>query len=392
MATAKSIRTVWTAGVVLVGLLPAAQAQETLAGVGAAGGIAAGMGAISATSIRPGDVTRRMPDVSGRGMEGGDAGDPGAGGGGTAAGGVAAPAFGGSTRSVRFNSISGQTLVNELVRSGGIKRPSTTSRKVRSPRAQAAYAGRLAASTPRQRSRTVLGKYQIPPVGWRSYYVPADRYKFDKVWKYVSIEDDAGDYPVKYYYKPNSIAMLRLLSSTPHGGPLRANRVIGFRSWQDAMLAGYRPDPISRPEPAGDIAHLAAYTRSPQLARYVEYLYAGQVVPASHQYNMAYLRHVERIVNAHDYTRPLMGETLSQVLGAILGENPLPTSVGAGGRIAQISSTNPAGGSGATSGTSGTTGAPGGGLPSGAADKREEDFNKFGSNAGKLANVPANSH
>lgn len=380
------MRIVWTAGVVLAGVLPA-QAQETLAGVGAAGGIAAGMGAISATNITAGSATKKVPGVNGTG--GFEERGGGGGGGSAARSGGAAPLIG-NTPIVRFNSITGQTFVGELLHTGAATRP-TAVHHLRGPRGQSANATRLAYSTPQSRSHTILGKYQLKPVGWRAYYVPADRFKLGNMWKYVSIEDDAGDYPVRYYYKPNSLAMLRLLSNTPRRGPLRANRVIGFHTWQDAMLAGYRPDPVSRPEPAPDVVHLAQLSSSPQLDRYVEYLYAGQVVPASHDYNMKYVRNIEKIVNSKPYSRPYMKETVRQVIGAILGENPLPTSVGSGLETTKlVSNTMPVGTSAATNGQGGTIGGSTTGPPSGA-DKREEDFNTFGNRAGKLANVPANN-
>jgi hypothetical protein len=292
---------------------------------------------------------------------------------------------------VRFNSISGQTFLKELLGARGTSRVTVT-RRGRSARAQATYARRLAYLTPRQRSRSVLGKYRVPPIGWRAYYLPQDRYKFGKVWQYVTIEDDSAAYPVKYYYKPNSSSMLRLLSVRPRKGQPRANRVIGFRSWQDAMLAGYRPDPISRPEPAGDIVYLARLSRSPQLARYVEYLYAGQVTPSAHQFNMAYVRQVETVVNSRRDTRRYMRSTVAKVMGAVLGENPLPTTVGATPRVVSSTSTTtrvsvngmpPM----AASSMPVAAAAP---APTSAADKREENFNQFGSRAGKLANVPGN--
>jgi hypothetical protein len=103
--------------------------------------------------------------------------------------------------------------------------------------------------TPAERRRVLAQKYRKPPVGYLGYYLPQDRYKItSNVWRYVSIEDDPGRYPVRYYYRPSAPTMLALLSRSPRG-IRRYNRVIGFHTWQDAMLAGYRPDPVTKPEP-----------------------------------------------------------------------------------------------------------------------------------------------
>ena len=51
------------------------------------------------------------------------------------------------------------------------------------------------------------------------------------------------------------------------------NHVVGFRTWQEAMQAGYRPDPVSRPEPGAQIVHLAKLTpQSKALQRFVEFV------------------------------------------------------------------------------------------------------------------------
>jgi hypothetical protein len=183
--------------------------------------------------------------------------------------------------------------------------------------------------TPAQRKRATQAKYQIAPKGWLGYYLPQDRYKVSsQIWQFVSIEDDSRAYPVRYYYRPWSASMLRLLSQTPKNGQRRYNRVIGFRTWQDAMLAGYRPDPVSRPEPSGSIVYLARLARTPQLERYVEFIYSGQVRPADLDFSVRYVRVVERIVRSRPDTQPLMAATVGQAIGAILGENAPPTSVG----------------------------------------------------------------
>ncbi|MBW3635512.1 MAG: hypothetical protein KY445_03470, partial [Armatimonadetes bacterium] len=98
-------------------------------------------------------------------------------------------------------------------------------RQRRTARGRAAYSRRVARMSPTARKKLVLQKYRIPPRGWLAAYLPADRYKFAKSWKYVSTETD------RFYYRPQDMARRGF----------NANRVIGFRTWQDAMLAGYRP-------------------------------------------------------------------------------------------------------------------------------------------------------
>jgi hypothetical protein len=133
--------------------------------------------------------------------------------------------------------------------------------------------------------------------------------------------------------------MLALLSRTPRG-IRRYNRVIGFHTWQDAMLAGYRPDPVTKPEPGSQLANLARMTRGPQLARYVEFIYSGQVAPDSFNSSYNYILRVQRTVTSRRDTRPLLSRTVGQVLGAILGERPLPRTVGGTRRPVQA---NPGG-------------------------------------------------
>jgi hypothetical protein len=106
------------------------------------------------------------------------------------------------------------------------------------------------------------------------------------------------------------------------------NHVIGFRTWQDAMLAGYRPDPVSRPEPATQIASLASLTRSDALYRYVEFVYAGQIPPTVFALNYKYVQDVARVVRSHAHTRHLVTETVDQVLLAAMGEGTVPRTVG----------------------------------------------------------------
>ncbi|HEX8833775.1 MAG TPA: hypothetical protein VF719_06220 [Abditibacteriaceae bacterium] len=306
------------------------QAQESLAGVGAATGIAAGMGATAATSVRPGEATRNvgvpnMPDAEGAAQ----VTNAGPGGGTTVTTTVI------RTQPVRFTTQTGQTFLNELLSPRAGARP-IPERQNLTARQRSAYSRRVSRMSAAQRKRAVLSKYNVPAVSWQAFYLPQDRYKFGKVWQYVSIEDDSGAYPVRYYYRPWSRSMLNLLSRTPRGSQPRYNRVIGFRTWQDAMLAGYRPDPISRPAPANDLVYIARLSRGPELARYMEYIYSGQVSPAVFSTSVTYIRRVETVVNSRPDTRRLMSQTIAQILGAIIGENELPQSVGGSGRVVTV--------------------------------------------------------
>lgn len=367
----------------------AAQAQETLAGVGAASGIAAGMGAMAATNIRPGEVTKGIgqPNLPGQ-EEMGGMGGPGRMGPGNVTN--AAPAVAPPTR---FMVDSGEKVLNELLSPRARARSASSSRLSR--RQRRAEARRLARLSPAQRRRL-----SATARNWTSYYLPQDRYKVtSSVWRYVTIEDDAGDYPVRYYYRPSSAAMIDILRRKPRRGQPRANRVIGFRTWQDAMKAGYRPDPVSQPEPAGKIIYLARLARTPQLARYVEYVYGGQVTPESFDNSVRYTREVERIVRSRADTRPMLGDTMRQVYAAFVGEGSLPTSVGRQPEMPRtqggFGGPGMPGGPGGMRGPGGPggpgmPGMPGGGLPGGG-DARTDNFNNFSNRAGNLANVPANN-
>ncbi|HEX8235642.1 MAG TPA: hypothetical protein VF600_06765 [Abditibacteriaceae bacterium] len=335
----QSLNAVVTCGVILTGALcTQAQAQESLAGVSAGTAAAAGLGAMGAT-VAVTEAGRRARDAGQQppGMMGGpdfgaqemQGGPPAGAGGGPnfPQAGMQAPVV--MRQPDRWSTRSGQQNINELLRGGGSSAPRVSIRTRRArARAEAANARRLARLTPAQRRQVMAQRYRKPPVGWLGYYLPQDRYKLTSgIWKYVSIEDDPGYYPVRYYYRPSASTMLRLLSRTPRG-IRRYNRVIGFHTWQDAMLAGYRPDPVTRPEPGTQLANLARMTRGPQLARYVEFIYSGQVAPESFNASYNYILRVQRTVNSRSYTRPLLNRTVARVLGAILGEGPLPRTVG----------------------------------------------------------------
>ncbi len=338
---------------------PMTLAQETLGSLGTAGSMSGTMSGMGGGSMSPGGAMRGMG--GGPGMPGMDEGAGGEGGlpqpGGM--GGMGGPGATVTTTIVRRQPLSwsrrtGQDYLNELLApSPRNLRPSPETTR-RSPRAQAAYARRIARMTPAQRKRLVMAKYRKPPVGWLAYYLPQDRYKVtSKIWQYVSIEDDSGAYPVRYYYRPSAWTMLNLLKRSPRG-VRRYNRVIGFHTWQDAMLAGYRPDPVTRPAPGAQIADIARLSRGPELERYVGFIYSGEVSPASFDASYTYIRRVARVVSSRSDTRPLMGQTVGQVLAAVLGEGQVPRTVGGTPRLA------PAGGMMGGPGGMGAMGGPGG--------------------------------
>jgi hypothetical protein len=342
-------------------------AQETLASVGAATAAGAGLGAAAGLRTPSQYAAPATGAAAGRGMEGGDASaNPGAPG---AAGAAATGADGTqvsvrvTTQPLRWGPDSGDEMVRQLT---AANRYPARDRVRRSPRAAAAYSRRLARMTPRQRTRMVLAKYQKPPVGYLSWYLPQDRYKVtSKVWQFVTTPND------RFYYHPWAPAMkLR-----------NPSRVIGFHTWQDAMIAGYRPDPLTRPEPAGRLTQIARYTHGPNLSTYFEYVYAGQITPSNFESHFKYIQYVANELGRHSHTRNLVGSTVEQVLGALVGQGDYPRFVG--GTPAPVSADEIK--SGAMAGS-----LPPPNLQPGGTDKREEDFNKFGNRAGSLANTPGN--
>jgi hypothetical protein len=302
---------------------PRATAQETLGSVGAASGMGATLGSSSAGGMRPrtsgiggggGVVDEGMSDPSfpGSVSGGGAIGAPaGAGGGGRALPPLARQPGSG-------NAILGQLLAPPF-------RP-TPENVRRSPRGQAAYSRRTTRMTPTERKKMVLRKYKIAPRGYLASYLPADRYKFAKSWKYVSTETD------RFYYRPQDMARRRF----------NANRVIGFRTWQDAMLAGYRPDPVSKPEPGNQLAFLATMTRDEPLITTIEYAYAGQISPSVLTSTYNYVRQVKAVIDRHPQARQYQRETVNAILTAALtGDRSLipkvfgqpaipPAAIGAG--------------------------------------------------------------
>ena len=246
-----------------------------------------------------------------------------------------------SSAPIRQGSASGRSIVSQL-RSGSPNR-SIPVRKNLTSTQRATEARRIANMTPAQRKKLVLKKYDIAPRGWLASYLPADRYKFGKVWQYVSTETDTR------YYRPQDMARRGF----------NANKVIGFRTWQLAMLAGYTPDPISKPAPGPQIVALAQYTNGPNFYRFVEYTYAGQVSPAQFEGSYNYARKVTNALRSSKEGRKYLGNTLDRVFQAIVEGNPdlIPKTVG-GPPPAPATQTG--------AGAAGAQGMPATGAPAGA--------------------------
>ena len=260
-------------------------------------------------------------------------------------------------------------------------------RKNLTAKQRAAEARRIAKMTPVQRKKLVLQKYAIPPRGWLGSYLPADRYKFGKAWQYVSTETD------RYYYRPQDMARKRF----------NANRVIGFRTWQDAMLAGYAPDPQTKPAPGPQIVALSRYARGPNFYRFVEYAYSGQVTPAQFERTYTYAQRVTSALMASTEGRRYVSNTLDRVfLASINGDTSvIPRTVG-GPPPAPAASAGaaPAQGGGAMGAPPSFPGsvnasaptpatpasAPAGGDEGG--EKRVGEFNGFSQRAANLARRP----
>ncbi len=357
-----------------------AQAQESLGGMGVASGISSSMSGMSSSGVTTagqrasgqigsmGSGGGEFPDPSGSGSPG--SGSSGSGG---ATGAAAVPV---RIEPRRWNPrFTGQSIISELLGAQQMPRIPSPIGQSRSPRGQARLATRIEKMTAQQRKQLVLKKYDIRPRNWLAHYVLEDRYKINSgLWNFVTTRTS------RYYYRPWAIAMLKADS----------NHTIGFRTWQDAMLAGYRPDPVSRPEPGAQIADLASLTRGAALVRYVEFVYAGQITPTVFSLNYKYVKDVAQVVRSHSHTRPLLGETVDQILLASLGEGSPPRSIG-GPPPVPATIAGGEGGSGMSSGGNMGSGNLGmSGMQGGSTDKRSEEFNTFSSRAGSLANVPAN--
>jgi hypothetical protein len=155
------------------------------------------------------------------------------------------------------------------------------------------------------------------------------------------------------------------------------------------MIAGYRPDPMTMPTPAPALAYYASLTRGPNLERYFQLVYNGQVPPGTFDEHYRYVRYVANEVGGHAHTRKFVGATVEQVLGALTGNGSFPTSVG--GEVAEAKAAATATGPGgiAPPPAGGGAGSEVPGAPSvGGGDKRGEDYDKFSNRAAGLARKP----
>lgn len=350
---------------IVVGFAIRASAQTlggtmTAAGAGAALGAAAGAGVPTAGQATRGVGNNRQAEQNALIDE---AGNNGANAGGGAGGGGAQVTVRVETqRANRWGNNSGDQMVNQLMS----RRPAPGAR-ARTSQRQAARATRMARLSPRQRTSIVHSKYRKPPVGYLSWYLPEDRYKVtSKVWNFVTTPND------RFYYQPWAPAM-RLRNPA---------RVIGFHTWQDAMIAGYRPDPATRPSPAPQLAFFAGLTRGPNLSRYFEFVYGGHVRPETLDEHYRYVRYVAGEVRRHSHTRSLVTPTVEQVLGAFTGVGTFPSSVGGTPALTTETETQTAPAAVVPAG-----GAPAG-LQAGNTDRREGEYNTFRNNAGGLAARP----
>lgn len=233
-------------------------------------------------------------------------------------------------------------------------------------------------------------KYPLRARGWLSYYLLQDRYKFaTRAWTYVTIEDDRGRYPVRYYYRPNSPTFLAMIANPPRT-IRRFNRVVGFKSWRDAMIAGLRPDPVSKPEPAPRVLKLASLTNSNGAMRFIEAAYAGQMSPQQFDSGVDYVAEVARTIRANRATRSLAPRAINQVVLALLGEAEFPTQViGTRSRVVQV--LTPTTATNATTPGGAPTSKPGAinptdpnFIPGGGTENRMDGYNRFQRNAAGL--------
>ena len=165
----------------------------------------------------------------------------------------------------------------------------------------------------RRRHHNVLAKYIKPARGWLSYYLPQDRYKVTShIWKFTTTPND------KFYYDPWVLA-------TKHRP---AGQVIGFNTWQDAMIAGYRPDPVSLPAPGRQLAILASYSQGDMMQKFIEFTYAGQINPVVFDEDYKYVSRVAHAVKSSSHWSYLLEPTVDQAIGSTLGLTSPPTQVG----------------------------------------------------------------
>jgi hypothetical protein len=221
----------------------------------------------------------------------------------------------------------------------------------------------------RRSHRNVLAKYIKPARGWLRYYLPQDRYKVtSKVWQYTTTPND------RFYYDPWVLA-------TKHRP---AGQVIGFHTWQDALIAGYRPDPVSLPAPGRQLAILASYSQGDMMQKFIEFTYAGQISPVVFDEDYHYVMSVAHTVESSSHWNYLLEPTVDQAIGSTLGLTSPPTQVGTVSSQTQTEQGN--------AGMPGEA-APAGALPPAgdAGDARMDQYNRFQKNAGDLAANPGNS-
>lgn len=286
--------------VIGVGVLAGPQVYawaQTLAGSMAAGAAGATLGAAAGSGIlSPSDYTKNLP--SGPNLPPVDIGlgQPGM----TAPAGVPNVSIQeqstkSTVKSVQWGHENGRQMLNQLTNSNHRYYPHKE----------------VGNRTPHHRK--VLAKYTKPPRGWLGYYLPADRYKITSdVWQAVTTPND------KFFYEPWVLA-------TKHR---RAGEVIGFHTWQDAMIAGYRPDPVSLPAPGRKLAIMASYSDGSMMQKYIEYVYAGQIAPVVFEKNYEYVMKVAHQVESSKYWSHLLVPTVEQAIGATLGLTSAPTQVG----------------------------------------------------------------
>jgi hypothetical protein len=357
-----------------------ASAQESLAGLGAASGIGATLGAgAAATSIRRPGAPRGANEANDLIDEAGNAGPAqGSGGAGTQAAAAPPP----TAPIPQLYGIKPEKVVAQL-RATGTK-PVAKGGVPKRRESKAARQRRLARLAPTARKKAVQSVYKVPPTGWLSRYLPQDRYKFTKNWAFVSTEDS------RYYFTPQAMAQRKF----------DPNRVIGFRTWQDAMQAGYKPDPLSKPEPAPRLLQLGNQTKGENYYKFVGYVYAGQVNPAAFDSTYKYSQLVAARLKTHRDAKKQVSGTLDAILGAALtgDTGSLPIAVGKtvetrASRAVVTTETTVVGGGADANGAPVFPGMPNAGTSAGAStqgDSRVDEFNRFRSNAGSMANVPAN--
>ena len=395
------MRNLYSATLVTLGSLlacSAVQAQDSLAGVGMATSAGASIDAASASSLSAGRVTQRLNGGANHNVgqtshdlmnETDRAGDlaanapefPNASTGASPSAG--APAISGSAAADW--GMSGQQELDELtstptesIASGAGGGNTRAARRARYLRARARVRSRRRRHR-RGKAEVQMTSYQPPATYWLFHYLPEDQYKIEAGdWKFVSEETD------RYYYAPNAPGILAQ----------DADHVIGFHTWQDAMIAGYRPDPRTKPTPGAQFAYLASMDPDgTMLTTFVQVAYGGQMTPQNFDATYAYLTHVIGVMNRYPYVSDLRGGVIEKVFQASLTNNPSVIPASIGGDLASWGTPPTANPNGvaATGAARGPSNGPAPVEMDGTLDKREGEFNSFSNHAGSLANVPANN-